>query len=264
MALVRSTTTNQDRTKWSGSQVQAALSQLPSELIREISNYLPPSARIALKLTNRHLYLKVPIPDNYDLHGLHLCEKNAVRRVINEHKYSQTSRRWCLICKTLQPLRNFRDDTAICCQHDARFQRLGLPRGLDDATRERLLELARRVRKTCWVEVSRRMCMHCHTMQTWDARRCWCRCDSCGLVGVNCLVRLSRRWFTPNRWQRVGIDRRQMGEEFNLGGTSSWLLVRVWGGSDISSVIGNPPHIHQITVPIMSLGEAEKLCHMAT
>jgi len=235
------------------------LTTLPTELLLEIAVYLPTSASVSLKLVNKQLYHTVPIPLNYDLYKLPQCEKTAVRRAINEHKHLDCGRRWCLVCMTLQPLRNFRNDTAVCSWHDARFTRVGMPRSLDIDTRKRLLELSRHMRNAYWVVIPRVLCLHCHTIQNWDARKCRCDCSSCAQVAVDCLVRITNKVDEPRTWEllRPETDEQYISEEHQLSCQSTSHSCNVWKRSDNRPALDTSPYTYRRRVIVLTLEEAE-------
>ena len=229
------------------------LTGLPVELLLEIATYLPVSALISLKLAHRQLLRTIPVPAEYDLHKLAQCEKHAVRRAINEQKYRESGRRWCLICKTLQPLRSFLGDAAICDWHEARFMRVGIPRGLSCSTKKRLLEFGEALRQARWVRIKRNLCVHCHTVQAWDARGCYCSCPSCSYVEVECLVRLSRKADTPSRFERASGNKQLVAEEFHSSTSLEPYFGNTFWKLEQNSTMRRRSHVEQTLVPVLVL-----------
>ena len=162
-------------------------SRLPIELLLEVASYLPVSASISMKLVNKSLYLAITIARDYDLYKLSPCDRNAARRAINERKHLLAGRKWCLICKTPQPLHRFPQSVAICSFHQRRFKRGLVPCRVDDQLRSVLIGVG----ETCYsvhsIGKPRVLCMHCHTLQWRDEKGCWCVCDCCPRVIIkNC------------------------------------------------------------------------------
>lgn len=233
---------------------------LPTELLREIASYLPTSASTSLKLVSKRLYNTIPVPADYDLHKLSQCERNAVRRAINEHKHLQSGRRWCIVCNTLQPLRCFSDGGAICSMHDGRLVRDGPPPGLEACMKTRLKQLAKVAQEAHWVSIPRTLCKHCHTIYDWDTSRCCCSCDSCAQVVVECLVRIAGKLDSPTSWELSGAVKceRFVCEEWVPSCKSTFGKPSTRADADGLPVLSESTRTFHRKVAILTLDQAER------
>jgi len=199
---------------------------LPPELVLEIAAYLPTSALISLKLANKYIGSVVSSPPNHRFRDLSPCEKNSIRRYINERANLRTGRRRCLLCNTLQELRFFRDDSPVCTGEEGRFMTISSssssppppPPGseLESYMRKQIedLTVAGKAKRddVFWFAVPQRLCLHTGVI-TGRARQttlCECHCDSCAHVEVSCYVRVAGELAPmPRSWDLVVDDEGQ-------------------------------------------------------
>lgn len=99
------------------------------------------------------------------------------------------------------------------------------------------------------------MCGHCHTVQGWDARGCWCECSSCAYVAVKCWVRLSRELDTPSRFERVAGEGSVMSEEYHQCSKLALAIATALPLSDMPAVWQKWPNIGRRHVPILKLDD---------
>lgn len=187
------------------SATENKFASLPPELLHVIASYIPISARMSLKLVNKHLCGATPLPADYDgkvaFHQLSLCEKIAIRRSLNERSDLESGRRRCLLCNTPQPLGKFPDDGVTCDWHDRRLMEVSLPASLDEEMRERLLRLSGEANMPYWVRLRRILCVHSRKVVCWEVGDCGCRCGSCPHAEVDCCVRIAAAEDVPSTWE---------------------------------------------------------------
>ncbi|KXL46720.1 hypothetical protein M433DRAFT_152627 [Acidomyces richmondensis BFW] len=168
------------------------LVSLPTELLLEVASYLPLSAIISMKLVNKRLYHAIPIPRDYNIFRLVQCERDAVRRAINEHIDRRTARKRCVVCNTLQPLCWFRNcSTPICSWHDGRFMKSVVPVAVDGGIKFQYYKLVDAATETYWLALDRTFCSHCHAILGWEIPECRCACTSCPRITVVVYLRIS-------------------------------------------------------------------------
>ena len=151
----------------------AMFTKLPTEVVLEIASYLPIPALVSMKLVSRRLFFAISIDKDFDVHRLSQCERNAVRRAINERKHLLAGRRWCLICMTPQPVHRFPDGVAVCLFHKGRFWSGSVSLRTDSQAKGGLVDLP---------VAPRVLCTHCHTIRWQNERGCWCVCECCPRV----------------------------------------------------------------------------------
>lgn len=203
--------------------VVSKLASLPRELLLEITHYLPVSAMISLKLVSKELYHTTILPLDYQgkdaFYKLSFCERNAIRRNLNERRDIKDGRRRCLLCNCLQPAYVFTGNGATCDFHDKRFMSIRFPPGLESVLCRRLVRLACGT-KTCWVAIKRRLCVHTRKIVQWEVGQCRCDCESCPHVGVSCYVRVASQLDTPSTWHLAHDEngRRSIKETYEVAG----------------------------------------------
>lgn len=195
-----------DATSCAGNRSSSAITipSLPLELLLLITESLPISAIVSLKLTSKHLHHAIAVSNAYHgkdaSHALPHCEQKALRRNLNEAADLATGRRRCLLCNCLLYLRFFPNDGATCTLHDGRYMSTTLPPSLDEWTKSRLDDLAGSVKEPYWVSIKRQLCVHTGRVVHWDVPACECACDSCAHVTVLCHLRVSDSSMRPTRW----------------------------------------------------------------
>ncbi|KAK0262958.1 hypothetical protein B0A54_03910 [Friedmanniomyces endolithicus] len=242
------------------------ISSLPPELLLLITDYLPVSAIVSLKLTSNHLYHATPLPKAYHakpaFHALPLCEQRALRRNLDEAADLATGRRQCLLCNCLLHLRFFPNDGATCDLHSGRYMSTSLPPGLDAPTKARLERLAGFSQEAYWVAISRQLCIHTGRVVRWDVPACECGCDSCAHVSVVCYIRISHSSLRPSGWWlRSDHDGNCWVQEYDAGAGSeaSFRPPTCEQESKPSqlAVLGESPGVSR-PIPVVSLQVAEK------
>jgi hypothetical protein len=237
------------------------LATLPPELLLQIATYLPTSAVISLKLTNKTLYHAMPIPANYNLLQLPQCERDAVRRAIHERKELQSGRKRCLFCNTLQPLSRFANiSKPICSLHDKRFLKYMLPARVDEKTRARVSRIVGLTDRIHWLEVPRTFCTHCQAIVEWEIEDCWCRCQSCSRVPVNVVVRTAdgKSQLKSAQLLKPGKEKRCVEEErFRESEMAS--PPRLYRLGTAEAHARRSRNTMRVAVPILALDEAESI-----
>jgi len=211
-------------TPMSGAVPQTTLSSLPPELLLKIAFYLPLSALISLKLTNKYTNSMTPSPPaDYCFGKLSRCEQRAVQRYIGERVELTSGRQRCLLCNTLQDLRFFDDASPqVCTLQRGRFMALSPEEvGLDAWFVE---QVASRIGDefggggAYWVAIPGVLCLHTHVTWVWTGTPCSCGCGDCAHAQVTCFVRMSRGCDAPRTWDvvRDGSGQAWMSEEYAL------------------------------------------------
>lgn len=148
-----------------------SIKDLPSELLYHIVSYLPVSANIALKLTNKELAGHTP--PNLDLcsHDLPRCAKIVIFDYFQESKELRqelrNQRRRCVVCRNWFLLDRFEKDSFICKDHK--------DWGLSNSTAS-TREISTEAR---WLARPAILCLHCKSIESEPFRSCRCRNDPC-------------------------------------------------------------------------------------
>ena len=235
---------------------------LPFELHLQIISYLPASAHIALRLTSRALYLTTPFPQNQDLKKLELCERLALARCVNERQDLAEGKRWCAVCRTLQPRTFFHEAaTPVCNWHEGWRMRVAPPRRMENSLARQLHNLASSLPDARWVAVQRSLCVGCLAIWGWDVPgRCRCHCQTCGVYPITCYVRLSPKQNPPRAWE---WPRQVAG--------AGYVLEEHWAGGELEILsrkecaltcgTDDSRHRYWIKVPLLPVDESLSMQH---
>lgn len=225
----------------------AGISDLPLELLLEISSYLTPSSLIALKLASKQFYATTPAPLGAWYKIATDCEKAATHRTIQERTELIGGRRKCIMCGILAPVRRFSGDAPICKWHQARFMSSSMPEYLENPIKIQLLLMTRQAEDAVWIPVTRYYCAHEREVIGWHISTCTCACNSCGLHKVTCLVRVSPKMDTP-QMSTPTDDGQFVSEEHWMPQSSSWpVFVRP------RDVLGEPLVAYRTLKPVIHL-----------
>lgn len=161
-----------------------SLIDLPPELIYDISDFLPPDAILALKLTHRTLDATLPLAPRLKDAALSDCARLAIRTYLASPN-PQPSHLRCILCKAVYPVNLFRSCSSPACvpvsftEKTQQTDVVELPQMLCSWHVGRLARVIHT--EPCgrneWTSHMDEMCMHCGAIQSW--KRCECACDSC-------------------------------------------------------------------------------------
>lgn len=165
------------------------LDALPNEIAQLIADFLPTSSLIAMKLTNRQIFLQLPSPTSSCGRYAPRCEMKSIRRYLSERKHTLGGRRKCILCDGLMPVAFFHHaGKPICKWHDGWFSKRISSNG-DPST----ADMAWSKQMGHGKAVLRVLCAHCKIVRGWDAANCACEadggCDNCGVWLVDCYFR---------------------------------------------------------------------------
>ena len=197
----------------------ANLQSFPTELLLQITGYLPPSAQVSLKLVNKNFFYRTPQIPQSSFKDCSPCERNAYRRSFYEGELLSKKQRRCVLCDGVQPADFFTGAVPICKWHDGRFFHLSISPNLETTVKYRLTMIAQSTTKVLWAALKRMYCAHEREIIGWDIPQCSCDCQTCGRFEVVCYVRLSPYFTTPLGCQ---LDREHAGNlwvrEAHFGG----------------------------------------------
>jgi hypothetical protein len=166
----------------------AGFTNLPTELILDISDYLSLDAILALKLTQRRLNGILRLDRRRWQAPRSRCTQRAIQSYLAPPS-SKRTHQYCILCKVTCPVDSFKSSLSPAClpmanvniPHDVvelppkvcfchvarftRFMRTG-PRGANK-----------------WVSHRVNMCMHCGDIWRWNGgdAKCDCKCNSCAI-----------------------------------------------------------------------------------
>jgi hypothetical protein len=176
--------------------VHASLSliDLPPELVYDISDFLPPDAILALKLTHRNLDVTLPLAPRFKDKPLSDCARLAVRTYLASPN-PQPSHLRCILCKAVYPVNQFKSSSSPACvpvsftEDTQQTEIVQLPQRLCSWHIGRLSRVVHT--EPCgrneWTSHMDKMCMHCGAIQSWA--ECECSCDSCPIRPVRTYTR---------------------------------------------------------------------------
>jgi hypothetical protein len=193
------------------------LLNLPPELLWNISEFLPPSARAAFKLTCRRIYVDTPSLD-LNKSAVDNCTYQAINGFLEFNK----DRRQCILCKRWYPNCLFSDGSSKPNLEDERRQTdFVLRHGVDslggpgminsppgccgwhksslyrviDASDANFVAIFASIPAAQtlngsykWTSKKEIMCFHCGKVKGWT--KCNCDCESCGESVVRTYTRL--------------------------------------------------------------------------
>ncbi|EAT79620.1 hypothetical protein SNOG_12820 [Parastagonospora nodorum SN15] len=87
---------------------------LPLELIYDISDFLPPDAVLALKLTHRNFNSILPLDSKLNKTPLSDCARLATRTYLSKPSPEPSHLR-CILCKTVYPVNLFKSSSSPAC-----------------------------------------------------------------------------------------------------------------------------------------------------
>lgn len=173
----------------------ASLLRLPTELLLQIHEYLPPDAILALKLSHPLLNEVLPQLRHLQNKMLTTCGRFALER----HRAlsnGNPSHLRCILCKQIYPADMFTSPSSPACLTTyAPANGILIPEIVDLPSHCCAWHVGRLTRviragpdgKNEWVSEPRRMCMHDGCIDGW--RECRCQCDSCGYQMVRTYTR---------------------------------------------------------------------------
>lgn len=149
--------------------------KLPLELIRIISNHLPPDGVLALTLTCRDLYGSVLLEERLKNTRLSRCERLATLAYLSKDLNSLR----CIRCKAYYPVSSFTSSNSPACLSGQQIEVVELPPRMCShhvGSLSRFVDTEQGGRDE-WVSHTDKMCMHCGAVQGWG--KCDCNCQTC-------------------------------------------------------------------------------------
>lgn len=164
------------------------LHSLPTEIIQHVSDYLPVSALVSLKLASKTIFVKLRSRTQGYIKTASSCEVKAIRRFVSERQIALGGRRKCILCDGLMPVTFFHDASLpVCKWHQGWFNRSVSGLSAVASSDMRPVDIF-----SGSVGIDRVLCGHCKTIRGWDVAHCSCKthdgCESCGTWGVTCIV----------------------------------------------------------------------------
>ncbi|KAH3944781.1 hypothetical protein HBI56_150320 [Parastagonospora nodorum] len=171
-----------------------SLVNLPLELIYDISDFLPPDAVLALKLTHRNFNSILPLDSKLNKTPLSDCARLATRTYLSKPSPEPSHLR-CILCKTVYPVNLFKSSSSPACiptsftEDVQQTDVVELPQRLCSWHVSRLVQVVHTGPggRNQWTSHMEDMCMHCGAIQAWT--KCDCRCDSCPIRPVRTYTR---------------------------------------------------------------------------
>lgn len=215
----------------------ASLEALPTELLFLVTNHLPNSALLSLRLSSKHLYLRLPsLPSIHSKSHSH-CESQALNRVITERALLALNQRRCILCNGVQSTDFFIGSTPICQWHKGWFLYRCIPAEILPAIQAELQEESKiwgDPERQKWIAVKRMYCAHERNILGWHVGECCCGCDSCGWWQVTCYIRVSPGSkevedivrFSPPPLDEVGMEKTTiLSSQWCIRNPGPWVIV---------------------------------------
>ncbi|KAJ5025881.1 hypothetical protein PSV08DRAFT_362653 [Bipolaris maydis] len=165
---------------------------LPAELMRDICDFLPLDALLALKLTAPRLNSTIRLDPRRRQDALSPCARRAIHSYLNP-SLSKPDQQHCRLCNTAYSMAMFSSSASPACipmkltttPHDV----VQLP---SNVCSWHVSRLARVIHtgysgRNEWTSCMDDMCMHCGNIMGWT--RGSCTCDSCGFWPVRTYTR---------------------------------------------------------------------------
>ena len=170
----------------------ANLTNLPIELILEITDRLQLDAILALKLTQRRFNNILPLDQKRWRSPRSRCTQRAIHGYLAP-PLPQPSHRHCILCNATYPVSDFKSSNSTACVPMALFSVphdvVKLPPRVCSWHVARFVRIVKTEAggRNEWVSHEDRMCMHCGQIQGWD--KCKCGCDSCSFWETTTYIR---------------------------------------------------------------------------
>jgi hypothetical protein len=221
----------------------AYFTNLPTELIIDITDRLPLDAILALKLTQRRLNSILRLDQQCRQAPRSRCTQRAIQIYLAPSS-SPLSHRYCIMCEATVPVENFKSPHSSACLPVATAS---IPHDVVELpSRVCFAHVARFTRsikteaggRNEWVSHGVKMCMHCGYIQGWTKgkSKCDCECDSCSVEEATAYT----RYLPKNMASAEFVFWRDAPESAKEGVGQLWVRETRRDASDEKSIIYLP------------------------